>query len=124
MNVVDSSAWLEYFADSAAADTFAGVIEATGDLVVPTICLYEVFKRTAEQRGEAAAHQVTAAMRRGRVVPLDAELALLAAQTAKAEQLSLADAVILASARQAGATLWTQDGHFAGKVGVEYRARR
>lgn len=45
MNVVDSSGWLEYFADTDRADLFAPAIEDTERLIVPVICLYEVFKK-------------------------------------------------------------------------------
>lgn len=52
MNVVDSSGWLEYFADADNADFFASAIENTAELVVPSLSLYEVFKRILQQRGE------------------------------------------------------------------------
>lgn len=120
MNVVDSCGWLEYFADGPNAERFAPAIEDLANLVVPAICLYEVYKRTAEQRGAVAAITVTAAMRQSRLVVLDGDLAVVAAQTSAAERLAMADALILATARSLGATLWTQDGHFEGLVGVKY----
>ena len=52
MNVVDSSGWLEYFAGGGNAHFFAPAIKATDTLVIPTICIYEVFKRLVAQRGE------------------------------------------------------------------------
>lgn len=79
MNVVDSSGWLEYFADGANAGFFAKPITDIGRLIVPTISLLEVFKRVLQQRGENAALQVVAHMRQGDVVALDAEIALSAA---------------------------------------------
>lgn len=121
-NVVDSSAWLEYFADSGNAAEFAAAIEDTRRLIVPAICLYEVYRRVMQQRSEFLAATYVATMRQGQVVDLDADLAVLAAQTAQSERLAMADAVILATARQFGAVLWTQDAHFAGMAGVEYRA--
>lgn len=42
LNVVDSSAWLEYLADTPRAKLFAGAIEDADNLVVPVIVLYEV----------------------------------------------------------------------------------
>ena len=121
MNVVDSSAWLEYFANGPNADAFAPAIEATDALVVPAICLYEVAKRILQQRGQAPALEATTLMRQGRVVDLDAQLAWSAAQVAIAYRLAMADAVILACAQRCGATLWTQDAHFEGLPGVEFR---
>ena len=79
MNVVDSSGWLEYFADGPNADFFAPAIEATSELIVPAISVYEVFKRVLQQRSESEALQAVAVMMRGRGVDLDAELALTAA---------------------------------------------
>ena len=80
MNVIDSSGWLEYFADGPNADFFAPAVEAISELVVPAISVYEVFKRTLQQRGESEALQAVALMTRGRVVDLDVHLALAAAR--------------------------------------------
>ena len=124
MNVVDSSAWLEFLADGPNASYFAPAIEATGDLVVPSITIYEVFRRALQQGDARRALQSVGLMRRGRVVDLDAELAVAAATLAIGEKLSLADSVILATARRFDATLWTMDADFDGKPGVKYRARR
>lgn len=123
MNVVDSSAWLEYFADGPNADFFAPAIEAADKLVVPSICVYEVFKRVLQQRGEAAAMQAIAQLRSGRIIPLDDSLAVTAASLGHETKLALADSVVLATARLCGATLWTQDAHFDGMAGVQFRRK-
>lgn len=122
MNVIDSSAWLEYFADGPNAEAFSGAIEDPEGLVVPTLTLYEVFKRVCQQRGEADALQATAVMQQGKVAELTAGAAIEAARLSLSIGLPLADAVILATARAHGATLWTQDAHFHGMAGVAYRA--
>lgn len=122
MNVVDSSAWLEYFADGPNAGFFARAVESVGDLLVPTLCLFEVYKRVMALRGDDAALQVVAVMQQGAVVDLDAGLALVAARTSIETRLPLADSIILATARSRGATLWTQDADFATVPGVRYRA--
>lgn len=124
MNVVDSSGWLEYFADGSNAGFFARAITDTGHLVVPTISLLEVFKRVLQQRGENAALQAVAHMRQGTVVALDADLALAAAHIGIANRLPLADSVMLATARRHGAILWTQDADFEGIEGVRYVSRK
>ncbi|HEU4698560.1 MAG TPA: type II toxin-antitoxin system VapC family toxin [Gemmatimonadales bacterium] len=123
-NVVDSSAWLEYFADGPNAEHFAPAIEATGELVVPAITILEVFKRVAQQRGEDAALQAVALMEQGQVVPLDGPLALAAAKLGLDHRLPLADSIILATAREAGAVVWTQDADFEDLPGVRYYPRR
>lgn len=124
MNLVDSSAWLEYFADGPNARTFARAIEAPAKLIVPTIVILEVFKRVAQQRGEGPALQAVAVLHQGRVIDLDAPLALSAARLGLAHRLPLADSVILATARQAKAVIWTQDQDFEGLPDVRYVAKR
>jgi predicted nucleic acid-binding protein len=124
VNVVDSSAWLEYFANGPNAGYFAPPIEAVGELLIPTICLLEVFKRILQQRGESAALQAVAPMQQGQVVDLDATLFLTAAHLGVQAKLPLADSVVLATARHHDATLWTQDADFARLPGVRYRAKR
>jgi predicted nucleic acid-binding protein len=120
MNLVDSSAWLEYFADGPNADAFAQAVEATDDLIVPTICLYEVFKAVLRQRGESAAFSAIALMRQGRVVDLTERIALLAADLSLQTKLPMADSIILATARMHDAHIWTQDEDFDGLDGVTY----
>ena len=124
MNVVDSSAWLEYFADTPAAAPFAAAIEDTRRLVVPSITLFEVFKRVLQQRNEGAALQAVAVMQQGEVIPLDAALAVTAARLGAQHRLPLADSLIYATARARNATLWTQDEHFQGLPGVKYFPKR
>ena len=124
MNVVDSSAWLEYFANGPNAAFFAPAIEKTSDLLVPSLTLYEVFKRVLQQRDEGHALQAIAVMEQGSVIDLDAPLALIAARTSIEHRLPLADSVVLATARTHDAVLWTQDADFKGMAGVEYRKHR
>ena len=124
MNVVDSSAWLEYFANGPNASFFAKAVEATGELIVPTISLYEVFKRVVQQRDENSALQAIALMQQGQVVELSGSLALNAARISIEAKLPMADAIMLATARGFGATLWTQDADFKGLPGVRYRNAR
>ena len=123
MNVVDSSGWLEYFGDGPNAGFFAKAIEATNDLIVPTVALYEVFKRVLQQRGEGDALQAVAVMQQGRIAELSPTLALAAARLSVDLRLSMADSVMLATARAWDATFWTQDSDFEGVAGVRYVAR-
>jgi predicted nucleic acid-binding protein len=124
MNVVDSSGWLEYLVEEPNADFFAQAIEDIENLVVPVISLYEVFKRVYQQRGEDDALKAVGLMMQGRVVDLEAELALSAAKFSYDKSLPMADSVILATARAYEATLWTQDEHFKGISEVEFVAKQ
>jgi predicted nucleic acid-binding protein len=124
MNVVDSSGWLEYFADGRNAPFFAPAIQRPVELMVPTISIYEVFKRVLQQRDETEALQAVAVMQQGRLVDLDAGIALAAAKLSTETQLPMADSVMLATARAFQATFWTQDADFERIDGVKYvRAR-
>jgi len=121
MNVIDSSAWLEYFGDGPNAGEFADAIADTDRLIVPSITLCEVFKRIRLQRDLGAALYAVAQMQHGQVVDLDANLAVAAAELSAESGLPMADSVILATARAEDATLWTQEADFEGMDGVEYR---
>jgi predicted nucleic acid-binding protein len=124
VNVVDSSAWLEYFADGPNARFFAPAIEDLKDLVVPSICIVEVFRRMMQQLGPDAALRAAAAMQQGSVISLDLGLAIDAGKIGVERKLPLADSIVFATARALGATLWTQDGDFEGLEDVRYRARK
>jgi len=93
MNLVDSSGWLEYFADAPNADFFAPAIEDVPNLLVPTICILEVFRRVLQQRDEKAALQVAAVMQQGHVVDMDSAVALYAAGIGVDLKLPLADSI-------------------------------
>ena len=120
MNVVDSSAWLEYLADAPGADHFAAPLEDTKNLIVPTICIYEVFKAVLQQRGEDAALQTVALMKQGTTINLTDDLALQAAKISFEYKIPMADSIILATARAHEAILWTQDQDFKDIENVKY----
>jgi len=120
VNLVDSSAWLEYLADGPAAQSFEPVITRTQDLLVPAICIYEVFKRVLQQRDEQTALRAIALMQQGNVVELDSAIALQAAKRSIEYKLPMADAIILATAQVYEAVIWTQDADFKDIEGVRY----
>jgi toxin FitB len=120
MNVVDSSGWLEFFADGPNADFFAPIIENTAELIVPTISVYEVFKRVLQQRTESEALQTAATMQQAIVIDLGVSVALEAARVSQQLKLPMADSIMLATARLYEAVLWTQDMDFKGIEGVQY----
>ena len=124
LNVVDSSAWLAYFANEPSAADFAPAIEAVDRLVVPAVCLLEVFKIVARQRGEGDALQAVAVMQQGLVVDLDGALALSAARVGLDHRLPLADSIVYATARSLGGVVWTQDEDFDGLLDVQYIPKR
>lgn len=124
MNVVDSSGWLEYLADGPNADFFAPAIQSLSTLIVPTLSLYEVFKRILQQRGENDALQAVALMQQGVVIDLTTPIALSAARISYDKKIPMADSIMLATARANGALLWSQDSDFENIVGVKYIAKK
>lgn len=124
MNVVDSSGWLEYFADGPNAAFFAPPIDDTTELLVPSVILYEVFKRVLQQRDETEALKAVALMQQGRVVDLSVSLSLSAARISIKESLPMADSIILATTRMYNAVLWTQDSDFSSIAGVKYTVKK
>jgi len=120
VNIVDSSGWLEYFSKGTNASFFAPAIQGTESLVVPTICMYEVFKRTLAQLGEDAALKAVGIMSLGSIADLTQEIAVNAAQLSSELKIAMADSIILATARAYDATLWTQDADFEDIEGIKY----
>ena len=120
MNVVDSSGWVEYFTKGKTANFFIPLIQDLENLLVPSICIYEVFKRLMLDMGEENALQAVGIMSYGREVGLDRKIAIDAAQISLDLKLPMADSIILATARTHAATLWTQDAHFKDIQGVKY----
>ncbi len=120
MNVVDSSAWLSYFAGDANAEVFSEPIENIETLMVPSITITEVFKNILRQRGENMALEAIAHMEQGKIIPLDSALAIDAAKYGIDYKLPLADSIIYATGKKFGALIWTQDMDFQSLEGVKY----
>jgi len=120
MNILDSSGWLEYFADGPNAEHFSIPLENLDELLVPTICLYEVFKVVLRESGEDNALQATALMKQGKVIDITQDVAIMAAKISHEQQLPMADSLILATAYRYEAVVWTQDVDFKGKPSVKF----
>lgn len=123
MNVVDSSGWLEYFADTPEADYFAKTIEDTASLVVPVITVYEVYKRLYQQKGKDIALRAIAFMLQGKVVDVDAGTAIEAAELSVDEGIPMADSIIYTLSKAHKAILWTQDYDLKGLPDVNYQRK-
>ena len=124
MNLVDSSAWLEYFADGPNAGFFESPITRKSELIVPTVVIFEVFKRILQQRGEEESLRAVSALHGGTIIALSAELAVLAAGLSYELKLPMADSLILATAQAHNAVIWTQDADFEHIAGVKFRAKK
>jgi len=123
MHIVDTSGWLEYFADSPQARHFAAAVEDTEHLLVPAVIVYEVFRKVALAFDENRALQAVGQLKQGRVVNVDEAIAIYAGKLSLEKKLPMADALIYATAVLHGATVYTQDAHFVGLAQVRYFRR-
>ena len=120
MNLVDSCGWIEYFCDSPLADYYSEAIEHVEELVVPVVCILEVFKKIYLEKDENTALIAVAHMRQGKVIPLTESIALAAAVLGIEKRLPIADSIIYATGRAAGADIFTQNEHFRGLENIQF----
>ncbi|MBU0712228.1 type II toxin-antitoxin system VapC family toxin [bacterium] len=120
MNLVDSSGWFEYLADGKNADSFLAPLTDVVNLIVPTICIYEVFKVVFREKGEHEALQTVALMKQGNVIDLSFEISVQAAKFSVEKKIPMADSIIYTTARINKAIIWTQDDDFKNLPSVKY----
>ncbi len=123
MNVVDTSAWLEYFAGGANAGRFSTAIKDIKNLLVPTICIYEISKVILRESDDNHLLQALAALQKGRIIELTASISTAAASNSLKYKLPMADSIIFTTAKMFDATVWTQDVDFEGLPNVNYFAK-
>jgi predicted nucleic acid-binding protein len=124
-NLVDTSAWLEYFTNSPNSDFFAPAIEDTENLIVSIINIYEIYKKVYLDKGKSAAIEATALLMQGKVIEIDSNLAINAAQISIELKIPMADSILLATAHKYKALLWTQDKHFENlSSNIRYTAKK
>jgi predicted nucleic acid-binding protein len=120
MNIIDSSGWLEYFSDGPNAKHYLPPLNDSSSLIVPVITIYEVFKVVLKESAENEAFQAVAAMQKGKVIDLNANLAMDASRLSLKHNLPMADSIILATARAHNCVIWTQDSDFQNIENVNY----
>jgi predicted nucleic acid-binding protein len=120
MNIIDSSGWLEYFSDGPNAGHYLPPLNDTSTLIVPVITIYEVFKVVLRESAENQALQAIAAMQKGKIIDLNANIAMDASKLSLQYNLPMADSIILATARSYDCVIWTQDSDFQNIEGVKY----
>lgn len=118
MIVVDSSGWIEFFAEGPHAEEFATRLRQPANVITLTVAVYEVYKWIKRERSEEEAMQAVATKKKTTLVDLTEELALTAADLSLAHNLAMADSMMLACARAHRAELVTTDSGFAEIAGV------
>jgi predicted nucleic acid-binding protein len=119
-HVVDSSGWVEYLGNGPKADAFAEYLEDPENLLLPTVVVYEVYKKLLREQTVMLAEKFlsTAFNFQEREITLDVSLAASAARMSLRTNLPMADAIIYATAQAHQAELITSDAHFTGLPGV------
>jgi toxin FitB len=120
MNLVDSSGWLEYLADSKNAKLFAPAIEKTDELIVSTINIYEVYKKILLEKDENSAIQVIGLMQQAKVIVVNSSIAVQAAKLSYEQKIPMSDSIIYITAKQNNGIVWTQDSDFKDLDDVKY----
>ena len=120
MNLVDSSGWLEYLSDGKNADSFSTPLNDIENVIVPTICIYEVFRVVIREKGENEALQAVALMKQGNIVDLSFEISIQAAKFSIDNKIPMADSIIYTTGQKYNAIIWTQDDDFKNLPGVKY----
>lgn len=120
MRAVDTSAFIEWLADSPAGGRVAPLLPRQDRWIVPTMVQLELWKWMLREADSSRADEVAAFLQNCRVVPLDTSIAILAADLCVTAKLATADAVIYATAQHHGASLLTCDAHFSKLPDVVY----
>ncbi len=120
MNLVDTSGWLEYLADTKNAKNFAEAIENTDELIVSSINIYETYKKVLKEKDEDAAIQIIGLMKQSKVFDVTSTIAVKAAKLSSEKDIPMADSIIYITAKENDAIVWTQDADLKGLEGVKY----
>jgi predicted nucleic acid-binding protein len=120
MNIVDSSLWIEYFLENDIDNSIINVIKNKSKLYVPSICLYEVYKKFLSVNDMERADLAIDIMQNATVVGATPRIAILAAKLGKQHKLPMADSIIYATAKIYDAEIYTQDNHFDNLENVHY----
>lgn len=120
MHVVDSSVWLEWFVGGENANQYESFLKNCDEILVPVICIYEVYKVLKRETSEEIALTAIGFMKNSYVVPLEENLALLAADISRQFSLAMADSIIYATGIYHKCPIITADADFDGLADVTY----
>ena len=123
MNVLDSSAWIEFFLGSQAGQRYRPIAADSVKLLVPTVALYEVHRYLSRTASNDLREGSLNVMRQARVIDLTDARAIAASEAAQKHKLAMADAIMYSIAQEFNATFWTQDADYKGLPGVQYKVR-
>ncbi len=120
MVLVDSNGWIEYFRNGVLADRFEKYLIDLNKVVIPSVLIFEVYKKVKRERSEEQALQIVGQMLKARVVNLDADLMLNAGDISIKYSLPMVDAIIYATAMREKCPVVTSDPHLEKLENVIY----
>jgi toxin FitB len=122
MICVDSYGWIERFSGGAKQAAYNRAIDSVAptEILTSMVTVYEVYKKVKALRGEHAALEDVAALGHTRLIPVDQEIALTAADFSLEHGLHFSDALIYATARRYRAELYTSDTALRHLPGVRF----
>lgn len=112
MILVDSWGWIEFFTDGPLSENYFGYLKESKNIITPTVILYEVYKKIKKERTEEEALIAIAQMSKTKIVPLNENIALSAADYSLKYSLPMAEAIVYATSTLENARLVTSDKHF------------
>ncbi len=112
--VLDSSVWIELLNKGPLLKECTKVLKNAQRIIVPTLVLFEVYKKIAACHTEDQALSAIALLSQHEVMDMTREIALAAADLSLQKRLAMADSIVLAHAQQSGAVLVTLDNDFVG----------
>ena len=111
--LIDSWAWIEYFKGSESGKKAKKYIEGKEKAIISTINVAEVYRWILRFYNEKIAEEKIDIMKeRCFVIPVDEEIAIMAAKIKHERKFGLGDAIIYATARKENAHLLTGDSDF------------
>ncbi|MGA1793520.1 MAG: type II toxin-antitoxin system VapC family toxin [Thermoplasmatota archaeon] len=121
--IVDSCGWIEYFKGGDLAESFGEHIEDLNrsNSFTPTIIIYEVYKVFLRNYTDDDALKAVSHIKKNTtIIPLDDRIAISAAELSSQLRIPMADAIVLATARDLNSIVITSDTDLKGLNDVLY----
>ena len=112
--VFDSSCWIEVLTQGPLSKICDKELRNATQVLIPTIVIYEVYKKISSSISEDQALSVVALMSQHKIVDLTRDISIAAADLSLARKLPMADSLVLAHAQYEDAILVTLDNEFRG----------
>ena len=118
--LIDSWAWIEYFKGTSQGQKAKKYVEGEEEIIVSSINITEVYTFLLRNKSEEASKLIEFLFQTSFVVALDTEIALIAAKNKYEKKFGIADAIVLATAKQHNAKIVTGDDDFKKENNVIY----